>query len=375
MDIHKKTPATVCGGDRGGDSVDLLNQGLQKYIKSLNLRQSLFCNSQKPPLSITGVTDTFLLSRLISLLDYFEFSLPFTDPSRAYSVLNISSAEFIRMERGLLGYADQFRCGSISVLSRGSSSMGVHVILRGQGCREYETRFGDSWIELIKRVKSAGGHFTRLDIAIDDRSGYFTVDQVHSKIQAGEFRSVFRTGGYRADYRFTKTGTERSGEGVYIGSKASSGLYLRIYDKAKEQNVPMHWVRTEVVARDERADLLTDKIIEGTALGQIALGVLSRCINFVDRSLDANKSRWAVCSWWTSFLGEVEKVRLSVEKVLKTIEEKADWIERQVAPVLSLLERKFGWAWGAYLEKLLRNGRSRWKQSHLLLLYGSGGAV
>src|SRR5574342_524352 len=137
MVSHKKAPPYPRTDVEGHQEVDLLQTGLQKYIKSLNLRQSLFCSPQLPPSSITGVTDTFLLSRLISLLDYFEFSLPFTDPSRAYSVLGISSREFVRMERGLLGYADQFRCGSISVLSRGSASMGVHVVMRGQGCREY----------------------------------------------------------------------------------------------------------------------------------------------------------------------------------------------------------------------------------------------
>jgi len=73
-------------------------------------------------------------------------------------------------------------------------------------------------------------------------------------------------------------------------------------------------------------------------IGTIAFGTLKNYLNFVEASeTDTNKSRWEVSGFWTKFLGEVEKLKLTIAKEKRTLKQIKDWIIRQVGPSLALL--------------------------------------
>jgi phage replication initiation protein len=320
-----------------------------------------------PPYSNTGVENTN--TGLKALIDWFQFTVLTNHIDSIFGLLGIKSSEFVIMKKGLNGYLEQRRCGNIVVLSKGSPGMGINVMMPGQGCREYENRFGDNWKELIRGVFRAGGHFTRLDVAVDDRQGYFTLDMVRQKVVMGDVRTVFKGVDERKKYHLGDSVSKVTGETLYFGSKESS-LRVRMYDKAKERGQECFWNRCEVESRDDRSDVLASEIIGGRGLGVIILSVLKRCLNFVERSADSNKARWAVSDWWSCFLGAVGKIRLAVMQVKKTITQIAGWIERQVAPSLALVEKSLGDGFDSYLKSVIYSGQERWKDKHRVILEG-----
>jgi phage replication initiation protein len=320
-----------------------------------------------PPSCNTGVENTLGLK---VLLDWVQFTVFCDDVESVFSVLAMDKGDFVRLDRGLYGYSEQYRQGNIVVLSKGAPGMGVHVVMSGRGCREYENMQGDNWIELIRAVLRSGGHFTRLDVAIDDRQGYYDLEMVREKVRSGLVRAVFKK-----SKDIVERGLRDSavlGETIYFGSRSSS-VMVRMYDKAKEKGEDCFWIRTEIEVKKERAQVLASEIVGGRSLGTVIMGVLKRYLNFVEVSSDSNKSRWSVSAWWLNYLGKVGEVRLTVAKVIKTVNDVADWIGRQIAPSLAMVNEKFGLGFKSFLDSVILDGRERWKSRHYAMM--SGGAV
>ena len=82
------------------------------------------------------------------------------------------------------------------------------------------------WINQLK------GHGTRVDVALDDRTGHATVSQVIAAADAGQAVMRWRT--YDAKRRCSYKGQDDiQGEMVTFGSRQSES-YLRVYDKRME---------------------------------------------------------------------------------------------------------------------------------------------
>jgi len=87
-------------------------------------------------------------------------------------------------------------------------------------------------INSFERVSENGGHFSRIDIAIDDFDGIFTLEEIEQKVQNGEIISYFRRGRILKEYNL---GLEDNlGQTIYFGSPQSR-IRIRMYDKAIEQ--------------------------------------------------------------------------------------------------------------------------------------------
>jgi Putative phage replication protein RstA len=267
--------------------------------------------------------------------------------------------------------------GNIKVYTSDREDMGVHCELSGNACREYEFFFNNNWVDLIKRIKENRGHFSRIDLAIDDFDGIFTLDQIEQKVQNSEIVSYFKKGRILTEYNLTAQ--DNLGQTIYFGSPQSR-IRVRMYDKAIEQlikeqssreadaikeesklkvtakqrklnkqireenyrqerlNNTQIWNRTEIQSRDERADSIALYIMTGLDLGPVLFGILKNYLNFVDPSTtDKNKSRWPISEFWQKFLGQVEKLQLTTEKIQRTIKRIKDWVIRQVAPSLALI--------------------------------------
>lgn len=331
-----------------------------------------------PPYSDTGVqnTQSVLSGGLEGCIDWIQVTFPvgITLEYVVTGVLGLKMEDFSPMPKGMNGYKQAISHGYIKVLFDGNDDMGVHVILSGMGVRQMEAeRFNSSsdfWAEWLHFCLLVNARFTRFDVAIDDRIGYFTLSQIQEEIEVNKkrnIRSLFGGGKIEKEFSLDED-SEDGGFTIYFGSRQSDTL-VRFYDKAQQQNVEGFWLRTEVQTRDDNAQECAKRIAGGLEAGTLCAGVLKKYINFLDPNHhDSNKSRRRVADWWSCFLGEVEKVRLSVPKGLKTIREKMDHTTLQYAPSFAMYfaylgERKFNdWFLALMEDGFIRMSDLHWLQ-------------
>lgn len=334
--------------------------------------------NSKPPVSNTGASNT---KGVVGLIDWFSVTFPYQGLEGAKMVIEdvfkMKLADFVDSPKGLNGYQSQKRSGNIVLLFDGKPEMGVHVMLSGQGCRLYESLGLRGWRELSQYCVSYGAHSSRIDAALDDYKGFFTLDMIEEKIEKRELRTLFKKARPDKEIDLATDAGVDNGKTMYLGSKASD-LRIRIYDKGKKEGVSYKWVRTEIELHDERAtvflNMLADK--DESELGLLIAGVLRQYVNFVDPSdSDSNKARWPVCGWWAEFLGEVEKVRLTVSKSVKTIKDKMAWASVQWSKTMALVDvylDEKGLDAYDWFGELMAAGRKKFKTGDYAVLQAAG---
>jgi phage replication initiation protein len=219
--------------------------------------------------------------------------------------------------------------------------------MSGQGCREYETYGVKDWCQFFEDALLSGGTFTRLDGAIDDivydgQAPYFTLNRLYRKTREGCVRSRFKRGKY-VQSLLLEDGSSL-GETLYFG-REQSDIQIRFYEKDYEREEAgetleegiIVWNRTEIQCRRDRAHVLAHYLVEREDFGTVLAGVLKNYLNFLVKGKDTNKARWEVCEWWNEFLGDVEKLRLTLIAPDKTIERAITWIDKQVSPTLGMI--------------------------------------
>lgn len=285
-----------------------------------------------------------LKNDLKCILDWVAFTVPNeVTEQKLFSLLGLSEEDFTEMPNGLYGYRRQKRFGHIIYLCDGQYSMGKHIEMSGQGVREFETILMGDWAGFFNKALSLGAQFTRIDLAIDDKQeegieGFFKVNDIIDGVKAGECVSRFKTGSLHQDHDLA-TGQPISNT-YYLGS-AKSRIRFRIYDKAQEQKLEenIHWVRTEIQARNERAHEIAILLSTDYPVGELASGVISNYVSFREQNYrDSNRRRWPVVQWWADFIGNVEKIKLTKEQPERTIKNVQSWVQTQVAPSLALLK-------------------------------------
>ncbi|NLY61716.1 MAG: replication initiation factor domain-containing protein [Clostridiales bacterium] len=303
-------------------------------------------------------------TNLTCVIDWLQFTIHgLTYDEVILQVLKHSLAEYILLPKGRYGYKTQYINGNISVLCDGTEDMGVHVILTGKGCREYEST--GELLELMDRVMFYNGVCTRIDLAVDDKTGQI--------IKFKEMIKFANKGHVISKWKTTTEIIKRElkdgkiiGHTLSIGSR-SSKIYLRIYDKAMEQGISSPWYRMELEIKDDRAEVLQNILLFETGVGRVFSGILNQYIRFVIPSSDKNKSRWETAKWWTELVDSVDKVKLTRKPKEKTIEEVRQWVKKQIGPTLAMLmihdEGDM-----TNLLKIIHSGKYRLKQRHFQIL-------
>lgn len=130
----------------------------------------------------------------------------------------------------------------------------VMVRLDGEALRNMRLR-GVTDNVIFDWIEGNEGRVTRIDLALDlFDSGGHVLDIFH----AWKCNQVATTA--RTVTIFSREGvTEDKGATVYIGSR-SSEKYTRIYDKGKEQNTDLDWIRIEIELKGDRAVLAVNDI-------------------------------------------------------------------------------------------------------------------
>lgn len=118
---------------------------------------------------------------------------------------------------------------------------------------------------------------------------------------------------------------------------------LRVYDKQLEQNskhrddvapIEYEWVRWELELKGERAQMAVEHMLDGFSVGEVCVGVLANYFRVIIFD-DSNKSRCSNDIKWDMFVDNIRALRLYVHHEEKTLEDKKNWIMRQVAPTLA----------------------------------------
>lgn len=292
------------------------------------------------------------------IIDWLQFTLLIDDGLEiVFRILKLNPADFEKLDKGGLGYKDQLINNNVRIYYNGNIGMGINTSISGKGCRYMESQGINLWFLLFRLARSAKINITRLDLALD--TDIKLIDKIRANIDNKKYISKSRSISY-----ICKSGKESTRtETIYIGSR-SSDLMIRIYDKAVEQGIEdINWERWEIV-------LKKDKIREAIPLLKKDISQTFRDILYTYfrpiQKIESNKSRSKVESWYMKFLGQVEKVSLYREPTQKTIEDKWAWVEKQVAPTLSLLALAFDNT--EFLSGLALGNTERIKQKDLELI-------
>ena len=306
-------------------------------------------------------------TELVGIFDWLSFTIKNNIPVDYIIThfLKMNSADFIELDRGNYGYKRQIANGNVRIYSDGKEDMGIHIQLSGQGCRQVEESLQGDWLTLFKKIIDVEGTFSRCDIAIDDKVGLLDIKKIQKKTEKKEYVSRFNNWSITTS---CKNDSDRYGNSVYFGSEKSD-IRLRFYDKAVEQGVEGHWVRTELQLRDERANVAIKLYNTGKTIGEIVTGVLKNYIRFVDPSTDSNKRRWKTSKFWDKFIADAEVLKLTEGQKEKTLDDVYTWINKSVSPSLALLV-KASEGDLAIIHEMIVEGSKRLKPKHYALLEG-----
>ena len=270
---------------------------------------------------------------------------------------------WVGMMKGAMGYRKGLIRGNVRILFDGTSGMGTHIEASGKGCRELE---GDGlisdWSIFLKNIIESEAKFSRLDVAIDDRTGCLSMPNILDCFNSGLIVSRYKTGRVISGRKLNDA-TEL-GSTLYLGS-SSSDTMIRLYDKAAESGEEGNHIRVELQTRNDRANIL------GTALAYLGFeevpGIIKGYLDFKVPSSCSQRERWDTQEWWNRFLSGAKKLRLSTAPVIRSVDKSLEWCRKQVAPTLAMLVRTAGGDLWIF-DQLVADGEKRLKPWHKALL-------
>ena len=235
------------------------------------------------------------------------------------------------------------------------ADMGVHIRLPPSAL----AASGVDPVAVLCDLHAMGAQFTRVDIALDDTLGLLDLKEIARKTEDKCEIVCQAHAGLRHKGTFGKT---QDGHTETYGSRQSE-TFVRIYDKAAEQSAKTgkiigHWVRVEFEYKGDRAQAVADYIATHRDNWQeAARGWFFRYLDFKEPGEDENKSRWKTCDWWLKFLEYASKERLFISRVVKTVDDVENWVDKQVTPSLYMLAMTIGH--GAFGLSSVPRGRFR----------------
>ena len=327
----------------------------------------------EPPITNRGAEITIPPENR-SLLDWVAFTLKVDDPLEVLAVAGLSPSLFTDCQYGFSGYRKSLRFGNISVYYLGREGMGCHLEMSGQGCRQFESQFTENpWPVLLQSVLAAGGNFTRLDLAIDNVDGALSLGKVYDALQDHDNQVRSRFGEWRRILKgsFDK-GEKVTGETIYLGSSKSHVMF-RLYNKAQESGIIGEWIRFELQLREKRAQEVARIFNSAGTVGSLAAGIINNYFSIINND-DSNVSRCTLQPWWSAWLESTEKISLNTEKALKFVSDTMEFIKRQYAPSLAMINKHLGEVpFKEFVREVLEDGGERMGAKHEQILAASAG--
>lgn len=323
-------------------------------------------------------------------IDWLSFTVTDTllSVNDVISLLGFDSGRFMTLDHGSNGYKSALKLNGfdIRVLFDGNDDMGIHVDISGSSIpeamnafkqslltdcpfgqyydKDFDASFLASWLSKIRSV----GHFTRVDLAVDDLGcNFFSTDDFVTVLNKGLCVSKFRTW---ENLVSSSLGADcvKTGHTIYLGA-AQSDFRLRVYDKQLEQKMKTQedsgqkWVRWELQLRRGRADQAAIQLINKDNLGSVCVGVLSNSLRMIEND-DSNRSRCSVNPLWQKFIDGIARLSLYVAPLQKSIDRMKNWVRKQVAPSIASLYLAESGDIG-FFQRLIDGGLTRLNRSHV----------
>ncbi|MCO4461207.1 replication initiation factor domain-containing protein [Staphylococcus aureus] len=302
--------------------------------------------NQSAPLSNRGVERTNK-NPLEAVVDWVQVTFHSTSIFAVIEdVIGLPKDLFKKRNNGLYFYNRGYEFSNIKLFySDKDESMGVHLQLSGQGCREFEyhlNQLNQTWKDFFNKCIVMNSNFTRIDIAIDDYKTYFKIPLLIKKAEKAECVSKFRAGS--SINGFNLADGKSKGATFYIGSKQSN-LYCRFYEKNYEQAFKNNcdveefglWNRYEIQLRKSYAENCALELSKTDNIAYLVKSILNNNLRFIippKDSNDTNRRRWPLYRPWSKFIKDADKLNLSMRPSLKSIEDNMDWLTKQVATTL-----------------------------------------
>lgn len=296
-------------------------------------------------------------------IDYLAVTIPnlITAEQVIEKILLMSIERFSIQGWGINHYQRHYACAEIMVLfnvketlkdgvyivENGDDRMGVHVLMKGKGCRQYEEFMNgtdNNWVALFQRLFKYNTKMTRLDIANDIYNDKLNVQKMYRQAKEGLCICDAKTATYYET--FTLENGEIVGETLTIG-KVSGKQEFCIYNKRMEQidrlsteqkeNIKS-WIRAEFRVCKEKADILLKDIASGKPLKDVYFEAINGHYRFVARqSKNKNRFKRESAKWWIDYIETRNKTILSVERKKTTLKNIDYWIDKQVSKSLAKL--------------------------------------
>ena len=292
--------------------------------------------------------------KLQILFDYVRIRFPTQDVEHVVNdVIGISIKYMGSDGYAFYGYAAQYTLGDITVMTAGDAGKGVLLELKGRGCRQFETYLQAqkrTWYDFFRQVEEERGVIKRIDLAVNDRSGWLDIPWMAEKCRKGEYCSLFRS------YRNYQSGElirareekrELMGNTLYLGSLKSE-IYFCIYEKDYEQYVKTGQEpedaevknRFEIRLKGERAKHALEDLLEHEDAGKTAFSIINYYVRFLKRDDAKDRREWELDDKWKLFLAEEDRmIKLTAMPEPYTLERTLNWVTHQVAPSLKMVKK------------------------------------
>jgi len=309
-------------------------------------------------------------AEIFIIIDYLTFTIKDSKLNHydvIESILDMNPSKFEHLAKGFNFYNRSMVYNDIRILYDGiyGDSMGICVNIPGRGCASYAEETGESVISLISRIsKIKDINITRIDIACDDKESYvLDLPTIWQYANDGNYRTRLLSRNSQESFKAGQG--EEGAKTLYFGSK-SSNYRIRIYDKAKQMGKEMHWVRFEIVLRNDYAVQAANALAESENLGLTVSGIIDDKFAFIE--LDNNNiSRCSVASWWSEFLGEIKGVKLtSKQKFNHNIDEHKQWLQDSCGRIIAKVIAAIGQE--AFNRDILEYGREKLTVSDIAMI-------
>lgn len=253
------------------------------------------------------------------------------------TLLRISENDIVYSEKRFYNYKFCLEYNGINLFFGDESYNHCNLQITGEGCRLLdELLFGkeEDYFDFFNTVIAYKGKITRLDIAIDDFSPLFELEELEKKIR--EHNELILTKFQSFNFMHeTKNGVSK-GMTIYCGSKKSN-LFLRFYKKGiqlqqENEEIDLNFNRFEIVMRDDKANSFFKQISKSKRLKEKSVSVLNSYFSVFE-----TEEKLKYWDKWEQLIQGSMKFKFENVKKQKTIERKKSFLITQASTSLALV--------------------------------------
>lgn len=300
------------------------------------------------------------------IIDYITIYFP----SNSYETLikdtlGMFLKRFEKIESAPLGFSGRLTWHNVIniLISEDDPKKGTVIELSGQGCRHLEmilnTRKID-WKIFIQTVFECHGHFTRLDLSLDDYKGMLDLPELAEKIELGHLSTSFRN----CDVIRSKDLSSNNSNGLtlYLGSRKSLThfcWYQKDHEQRRKRGIPLEEAevvnRYELRYKKEKAQKLAEKILYYPDLAKIFFELVNGAVCFYDRNPDDTKAR--IDRKWLLFIKNSNELKLPLESTPQSFTKSINWLSTGVSPTLAFIHEIDNFFDSSLLSLIIKSGR------------------